>query len=201
MSSSTPVTGLNTTPGGVHCSMLSSHADSLLSQDCSSFTFHRGNESICGNRSFNSTTKQKQEFLGYQLSNSNCKPLSSPLPESDLIEEYFEFVKSDNEEIEESLPNVSPHDLPKFESSKHIVDTAEPDNLNSSSSSSTIKPSLVHTVSTYRKQQQQLRLNGTNSSSKVVFVAQPSIICIYYIYIYLIVIIYKLGILSDYLIY
>jgi len=103
---------------------------------------------------------------------------ANQLPESRLIDKYFEFVNSDGEEEAAELipnnvlsPNQSgPRGQLQFDNSKHIVDNVEPDKHNSSSSSSSsssIKPALIHTVSTYRKQQQQLRLNGINSSSKV----------------------------------
>lgn len=97
---------------------------------------------------------------------------TNQLPESRLIDKYFEFVNSDGEEESTELiprnvlsPNqLGPRGRIQFDdSSKHIVDNVEPDKDSSSSN----KPALVHTVSTYRKQQQQLRLNGANSSSKV----------------------------------
>jgi len=136
--------------------MLSSHADSPLSQACSSFIFHHGNESLCGNRSFLDTTEQRQQGSENQQFTSNAQV--NNLPESRLIDKYFEFVNSDGEEESELIPY-----------GKRIVDNVEPDkhNISSSSSNTSTKPALVHTVSTYRKQQQQLRLNGTNSSSKV----------------------------------
>ncbi|XP_008180199.1 uncharacterized protein LOC100572761 isoform X2 [Acyrthosiphon pisum] len=174
-SPSTPVTGINTTPGGGHCSMLSSHAGSPLSQACSSFIFHRGNESLCGNKSFSSSMDQRQG-----LEDQEFNAQANHLPESRLIDKYFEFVNSDGEEEAAELipnnvlsPNQSgPRGRLQFDNSKHIVDNVEPDKHNSSSSSSSnssssgIKPALVHTVSTYRKQQRQLRLNGINSSGK-----------------------------------
>ncbi|XP_026821529.1 uncharacterized protein LOC113559940 [Rhopalosiphum maidis] len=167
-SPSTPITGFNSTPGGGHCSMLSSHAGSPLSQACSSFIFQRGNESLCGNKSFSNSTEQRQGLEDQQLGQTN------QLPESRLIDKYFEFVNSDGEEEAELTNNVlSPnesgyHGQLQSNNSKHNVDI-EPNKQNSSSSScssSSTKPALVHTVSTYRKQQQQLRLNGANSSSK-----------------------------------
>lgn len=156
--------------------MLSSHAGSPLSQACSSFIFHRGNESLCGNKSFSTSIEQRQ---GLEDQQSNKQ--TNQLVESQLIDKYFEFVNSDGEEeAAEPIPNnvLSPNQLGprgrlQFDNSKHIVDNVEPDKHNSSSSSNSsssnnsIKPALIHTVSTYRKQQQQLRLNGTNSSSKV----------------------------------
>ncbi|KAF0761423.1 Uncharacterized protein FWK35_00023440, partial [Aphis craccivora] len=161
-SPSTPVTGFNSTPGGGHCSMLSSHAGSPLSQACSSFIFQRGNESLSGNKSFSNSTEQRQDQQANQL------------PESRLIDKYFEFVNSDGEEEAELNTNntFSPNKLDshrqlQFNNSKHNLDVIESDKYNSSSSSnSSTKPALVHTISTYRKQQQQLRLNGANSSSK-----------------------------------
>jgi len=153
--------------------MLSSHAGSPLSQACSSFIFHRGNESLCGNKSFSTSMEQSQGIEDQQFN------AQANHTESRLIDKYFEFVNSDGEEeAAELIPNniLSPNKLGprgrlQFDNSKHIVDNVEPDKHNSSSgsssSSSSIKPALVHTVSTYRKQQQQLRLNGTNSSSKV----------------------------------
>lgn len=148
--------------------MLSSHAGSPLSQACSSFIFQRGNESLCGNKSFSNSTEQRQD----QQFNAQ----GNQLPESRLIDKYFEFVNSDGEEEVELntnnaiLPNkLDSHWQLQFNNSKHNVDIIESDkhNSSSSSSSSSTKPVLVHTVSTYRKQQQQLRLNGANSSSKV----------------------------------
>jgi len=147
--------------------MLSSHAGSPLSQACSSFIFQRGNESLCGNKSFSNSTEQRQD----QQFNAQA----NQLPESRLIDKYFEFVNSDGEEETELNTNnaFSPNKLDshrklQFNNSKHNADIIESDKHNSSSSSSSsTKPALVHTVSTYRKQQQQLRLNGANSSSKV----------------------------------
>lgn len=167
---STPVTGFNTTPGGGHCSMLSSHAGSPLSQACSSFIFQRGNESLYGNKSFSTSLEQRQGLEDQQF---NVR--ANQLPESRLIDKYFEFVNSDGEEeAAELIPNnvlspdrLGPRGRLQFDNSKHIVDNVEHNNSSgSSSSSNSVKPALVHTVSTYRKQQQQLRLNGANSSSK-----------------------------------
>lgn len=143
--------------------MLSSHAGSPLSQACSSFIFQRGNESLSGNKSFSNSTEQRQDQQANQL------------PESRLIDKYFEFVNSDGEEEAELNTNntFSPNKLDshrqlQFNNSKHNLDVIESDKYNSSgSSNSSTKPALVHTISTYRKQQQQLRLNGANSSSKV----------------------------------
>uniref|UniRef100_A0A2H8TRJ4 Actin-binding protein anillin n=1 Tax=Melanaphis sacchari TaxID=742174 RepID=A0A2H8TRJ4_9HEMI len=170
-SPSTPITGFNSTPGGGHCSLLSSHAGSPLSQACSSFIFQHGNESLSGNKSFSNSTEQRQGL------DQQCNAQANQLPESRLIDKYFEFVNSDGEEelAEPITDNVfSPKELGscgrlQFNNSKHNVDNIEPDKLNSSSSSSSssnTKPALVHTISTYRKQQQQLRLNGANSSNK-----------------------------------
>lgn len=47
-------------------------------------------------------------------------------------------------------------------------DVNVPDNDKPSSSTSCVQPSLVHTVSTYRKQQQQLRLGCTSGKVYVV---------------------------------
>lgn len=154
--------------------MLSSLAGSPLSQACSSFIFHRGNESLNDNKSFSTSMEQRQS-----LEDQQCNAQANQLPESRLIDKYFEFVNSDGEEeTVEPIPNnnvLSPNQSGsygrlQFDSSKHIIDNVELDKYNSSSSSSSsssIKPALIHTVSTYRKQQQQLRLNGANSSSEV----------------------------------
>lgn len=125
-----------TTPsGGQSSSMLSSHADSPMSQVCTSFVYHHNAEDRPNHLlDFNDASLADLEF-------NKSKELIDPCAKS-LSNENCSF-------------EINP-------SNQRVIETPHMD--------SKMKPALVHTVSTYRKQQQQLRLGGTPSKVLVVLI-------------------------------